>query len=290
MEKVLYDIMKCDDGVTRAVPVVNGIPQDPSYVSINDKKKVEKEEKKKEKKVISIQERIQEQVYDFIAHIEGLVDDFIINGYKLKYDFYSQLLNKGCKSVHARKLRDHYLDDYNAMVALYNGEDEYLNEAWGHLKPTQIGKMTDFYGVIVDDLERIIKNATAQRKPRKKKPVAASKQIKSLKYQQEFPDLRLVSINPEKIIGASELWVYNTKYKTLGVYYAENSVRGLSVKGCTIQHFDNETSAQKTARKPKDVLNNLTKRSLKKQMKEMKTKEQSCTGRINSQTILLGAF
>ena len=290
MEKVMYEIMLCDDGVTRAVPVVNGMPQDPSYMSINDKKKVEKEEKKKEKKVISIQERIQEQVYDFVAHIEGLVDDFIINGYKLKYDFYSQLLNKGCKSVHARKLRDHYLDDYNAMVALYNKEDDYLNEAWGHLKPKQIGKMTDFYGVIVDDLERIIKNATAQRKPRKKKPVAASKQIKSLKYQQEFPDLRLVSINPEKIIGASELWVFNTKYKTLGVYYAENSVRGLSVKGCTIQHFDNETSAQKTARKPKDALNNLTKRSLKKQMKEMKTKEQGCTGRINSQTILLGAF
>ena len=290
MEKILYDIMKCDDGVTRAVPIVNGLPIDPSFVSMDEKNKIEKEEKKKDKKVVSIQERIQEQVYDFVSHIEGLVDDFVMNGYKLNYDFYSQLLNKGCKSVHARKLREHYLDDYNAMVELYNGEDEYLNEAWGHLKPTQIAKMTDFYGVVVDDLERIIKNATAQRKPRKKKLVAASRQIKTLKYQQEFSDLRLVSINPEKIIGASELWVYNTKYKTLGVYYAENSVRGLSVKGCTIQHFDKETSAQKTTRKPKDALNNLTKRSLKKQMKEMKTKEQSCTGRINSQTILLGAF
>ena len=45
MEKVMYEIMLCDDGVTRAVPVVNGMPQDPSYMSINDKKKVEKEEK-----------------------------------------------------------------------------------------------------------------------------------------------------------------------------------------------------------------------------------------------------
>ena len=150
--------------------------------------------------------------------------------------------------------------------------------------------MTDFYGVVVDDLERIIKNATAQRKPRKKKPVATSKLIKSLKYQQEYPDLKLVSINPEKIIGASELWVYNTKKNRLGVYYAENSVRGLSVKGCTIQHFDESVSIQKTARKPKDALSALTKRSLKKQLKEMKTKEQSCTGRINNQTILIGAF
>ena len=290
MKKVLYEIMLCDDGVTRAVPVIDGTPQDPSYVPPEAKKKQEKQEKKKEKKVVSIQDRIQEQVYDFVAHIEGIVDDYIMSGYKLKYDFYAQLLNIGCKSVHARKLRDHYLDDYNAMVALYNKEDEYLNEAWGHLKPKEISKMTDFYGVVVDDLERIIKNATAQRKPRKKKPVATSKLIKSLKYQQEYPDLKLVSINPEKIIGASELWVYNTKKNRLGVYYAENSVRGLSVKGCTIQHFDESVSIQKTARKPKDALSALTKRSLKKQLKEMKTKEQSCTGRINNQTILIGAF
>ena len=290
MKKVLYEIMLCDDGVTRAVPVIDGTPQDPSYVPPEEKKKQEKQEKKKEKKVVSIQDRIQEQVFDFVAHIEGIVDDYIMSGYKLKYDFYAQLLNIGCKSVHARKLRDHYLDDYNAMVALYNKEDEYLNEAWGHLKPKEISKMTDFYGVVVDDLERIIKNATAQRKPRKKKPVATSKLIKSLKYQQEYPDLKLVSINPEKIIGASELWVYNTKKNRLGVYYAENSVRGLSVKGCTIQHFDESVSIQKTARKPKDALSALTKRSLKKQLKEMKTKEQSCTGRINNQTILIGAF
>jgi hypothetical protein len=100
----------------------------------------------------------------------------------------------------------------------------------------------------------------------------------------------LVSVNPEKIIGANELWVYNTRYKTLGVYHAVNSVRGLSVKGCTIQHFDEDTSIQKTARKPQEVLEVLNKRSLKKQLKNMKTKEQTMTGRINAQTILLGVF
>ena len=293
MTTKFYDIMLCEDGVTRAVAVIDGTPQDPSLGYEKKKIEEEKEEKakeKKNKKVVSIQERIQEHVYDFVAHIEGIVDDFIINGYKLKYDFYFQLLNKGCKSVHARKLKEHYLDDYNAMVALYNKEDDYLNEAWGHLKPKQISKMTDFYGVIVDDLERIIKNASAQRKPRKKKQVSVSKLIKGLKYQPEYPDLKLVSINPEKIVGASELWVYNTKKNRLGVYYAENSVRGLSIKGSTIQHFDNEISTQKKARKPQDVLNNLTKRSLKKQLKEMTTKEKDVTGRINTQTILLGAF
>ena len=288
-----YDLMLCEDGVTRAVPIINGVMEDPSIGY--EKKQAEEErqkekEKQKSKPKVTIQDRIREQVYTLIANIEGLVDDFVESDYKDKYDFYTILTDKGCKSVHARKLKDHYLDEYNALVELYNGEDEYLKEAWGNLKPKEVQRYTDFFGIIVDDLERIIKNASAQRKPRKTKQKSASKLIKNLKYQTEYPDLKLVSINPEKIVGATELWVYNTKYNRLGVYYAENSVRGFSVKGCTIQQFDEKSSIQKTARKPEDVLSALTKRSLKKKMKEMKTKDQPVTGRINAQTILLGAF
>ena len=288
-----YDLMLCEDGVTRAVPIINGVMEDPSIGY--EKKQAEEErqkekEKQKSKPKVTIQDRIREQVYTLIANIEGLVDDFVESDYKDKYDFYTILTDKGCKSVHARKLKDHYLDEYNALVELYNGEDEYLKEAWGNLKPKEVQRYTDFFGIIVDDLDRIIKNASAQRKPRKTKQKSASKLIKNLKYQTEYPDLKLVSINPEKIVGATELWVYNTKYNRLGVYYAENSVRGFTVKGCTIQQFDEKISIQKTARKPEDVLSALTKRSLKKKMKEMKTKDQPVTGRINAQTILLGAF
>ena len=100
----------------------------------------------------------------------------------------------------------------------------------------------------------------------------------------------MVSINPEKIIGATELWVFNTRYNRLGVYRAVNSVRGFSVKGCTIQHYDENESVQKTARKPQEAVSVLNKRSLKTMLKNMKTKEQLLTGRINAQTILLGVF
>jgi len=208
----------------------------------------------------------------------------------MKYDVYNHMIEIGCKAMHARKMRPFYVDCYNELVDVYNKDDEYYMEAWSHLKPKYHKSMMDFYGTIVDDLDRIIKNSTAQRKPRKKKTLSASRLIKNLKYQQEFIDFKLVSINPEKIIGASELWIYNTRYKTLGVYYAVNSIRGLSVKGCTIQNFDKDTSIQKTARKPQEVLEVLNKRSLKRQLKDMKTKEQKMTGRINAQTILLGVF
>ena len=291
-----YDIMLCEDGVTRAVPVVNGVMEDPTAgyekKKFEEEKKKEKEleQEKKNKPKPSIQDRINEQVNTFIGEIEGKVDDFVNSDFKDKYDCYAHLQDMGCKAVHARKMRDLYMTQYNESVDVFNGDDEYLSEAFGHLKPRYQEKMMHFFGVIIDDIERLIKNSTAQRKPRKKKTLSANRLIKGLKFQSEYSDLRLVSVNPEKIVGCNELWVYNTKYNKLGVYYAENSVRGLSVKGCTIQNFNTNTSTQKTARKPEEVLSTLTKRTLNKNIKQMKTKEQEVTGRINAQTILLGVF
>ncbi|SVB61180.1 uncharacterized protein METZ01_LOCUS214034 [marine metagenome] len=291
MTKPIYDIMLCADGSTRAVEVINGVKVDPSLEDVKKQEALDKKnDEKKTRPKISIQDRIQNQVEDFISVVEGQADDFVDSGYKMKYDAYGDLVNRGCKSVHARKMKPFYIDCYNELVDVYNKDDEYVLEAWSHLKPKYHKKMMDFYGIIVDDIDRIIKNATAQRKPRKRKTYSAERLVKNLKYQQEFSELKLVSINPEKIIGAVELWVFNTRYNRLGVYRAVNSVRGFSVKGCTIQHFDENESVQKTARKPKEALNVLNKRSLKAMLKNMKTKEQPLTGRINAQTILLGVF
>ena len=290
MTKPVYDLMVCADGATRAVPVINGVKVDPTLKAVEEAQKEKDKEEKPKKRVISIQDRLQGKVEDFISAVEGRADDFVDSGYKMKYDPYNHMLEIGCKAAHARKMRPFYIDCYNELVDVYNKDDEYVLEAWSHLKPKYHKKMMDFYGIIVDDLDRIIKNSTAQRKPRKKKTLSATRLIKKLKYQQEFTDLKLVSVNPEKIIGANELWVFNTKYNRLGVYRAVNEVRGFSVKGCTIQHYDENESVQKTARKPQDVLSVLKKRSLRKQMQQMKTKEQYLTGRINAQTILLGVF
>ena len=291
MTKSIYDIMLCADGSTRAVEVINGVKVDPSLEDVKKQEALDKKnDEKKTRPKISIQDRIQNQVEDFISVVEGQADDFVDSGYKMKYDVYGDLTNRGCKSVHARKMKPFYIDCYNELVDVYNKDDEYVLEAWSHLKPKYHKKMMDFYGIIVDDIDRIIKNATAQRKPRKRKTYSAERLVKNLKYQQEFSELKLVSVNPEKIIGAVELWVFNTRYNRLGVYRAVNSVRGFSVKGCTIEHFDENESVQKTARKPKEALNVLNKRSLKVVLKNMKTKEQPLTGRINAQTILLGVF
>ena len=289
MKKVQYDIMRFEDGVTRAVPIVDGSMVDPS-IKIREEQQKEEKKKEKPKNVISIQDRLQGKVEEMISAVEGKVDDFIDSGYKMKYEAYNHLLDLGCKAAHARKMRPMYLECYNELVDVYNKDDEYYVEAWSHLKPKYHKLMMDLYGTILDDIDRIIKNSTAQRKPRKKKTLTATRLISKLKYQKEYPDLRLVSINPEKIIGAKELWVYNTKSNRLGVYHAENEVRGFSIKGSTMQYFDKTESIEKKAGKPKDTLAVLKKGTLKKTLKNLKTSERPLTGRIGKDTILLGVF
>ena len=162
-------IKLCNDGVTRAVEIKDGVIVDPSLEKEAEKKVIEKKRKPK----ISIQGRIQNQVENFVSEIEGQVDDFISSNYKLNFDVYKDLINRGCKSVHARKMRPFYVNCYNELVDVYNQDDEFSEEAWKHLKPKSRKKMMDFFGIIVDDLDRVIKNATAQRKPRKRKTFSA---------------------------------------------------------------------------------------------------------------------
>jgi hypothetical protein len=105
----------------------------------------------------------------------------------------------------------------------------------------------------------------------------------------EFPELNLVSIAPEKIVGALQVWTYNTKTKLLGVYNADNA-KGLTVKGSTLQNFNEQTSIGKRLRKPEIVLPNVLgagKVQIKKILPDLTTKETNLTGRMNSDTIIV---
>lgn len=83
--------------------------------------------------------------------------------------------------------------------------------------------------------------------------------------------------------------MFNTKTRKLGVYNAEDA-GGLSVKGSTLINFKQDTSVQKTLRKPESLLPEVLKAgkiSLRKILPGINSVEQELTGRINDDTILL---
>jgi hypothetical protein len=136
----------------------------------------------------------------------------------------------------------------------------------------------------------IIEKGKATRKPRKPKQISNEKLIANMKYKKSDSDLSLVSINPASIIGAKELWTYNTKTRKITKYVADEYIGPLSVKGTTIQGFDTVQSVQKTLRKPAEQLKEFQsakKVALRKFMDQLTTKSAAPNGRINADTILL---
>jgi hypothetical protein len=132
-----------------------------------------------------------------------------------------------------------------------------------------------------------------QRKPRQKRPQPKDKIISKLKYMKSFDQLKLVSVDPTKILDATELWVYNTKTRKLGKYVVDdpyNTGQKLSVKGTSISNFSETKSIQKTLRKPEEQLKEFKesgKVALRKFMDNIKAVDIKLNGRLNDQTILL---
>ena len=145
--------------------------------------------------------------------------------------------------------------------------------------------------MIIDDIDRFVGNtkATKVKAPRvvKAKPVA--KIVEKLKHKKSDPDLRIVSINPQDIVGATQLLTLNTKDRRLTVYYAQGPA-GLGVKGTTITGFDPDTSIGKRLRKPELVIKDLLgagKVAIKKIMPDLKTSPAVPNGRTNEEVVLL---
>jgi hypothetical protein len=132
-------------------------------------------------------------------------------------------------------------------------------------------------------------NAVKSRKPRKRKAKSADQLVSKLNYAKDFAELKLVSVDPKTIVGANQLWVYNTKTRKLGCYNAEDAA-GLSIKGSTIQNFAESKSIQKTLRKPAVTLPEVLKGgkvALRNVLTDIRAAEGLLTGRINADTILL---
>lgn len=165
--------------------------------------------------------------------------------------------------------------------------DEQVKEAFGK----SMKKETAFWVSFLDDCERFAGNqkAVKVRKPREKKVKSAVELTKTVKFQKEYNPLKIVSRNPAEIVGAQNVWLYNTKTRKISQYNAVGPA-GLSIKGTTLIGYDVDTSTTKSVRKPEETVGALLaagKIQLRKFMIELKTNQTAANGRLNSDTIIL---
>jgi hypothetical protein len=200
------------------------------------------------------------------------------------------LKGKGAKAAHARIIRDFYARDLAEVNELASGEaDEQLKEGYKHRSRKQIKNFIAFLQEIESACNMLMQEAKVNRAPRKTKAVSKDKLVAKLKYMKTNEPLKLVSVNPTDIIGAGELWIFNTKTRKLGRYVAAE-FNTLGVKGTSITGFDEFKSVQKTLRKPEEKLKEFkaaNKVALRKFLDEINATDTKMNGRINEETVLL---
>lgn len=243
---------------------------------------------REDKPAVNIQERIADKSREYIGELEGEIDECLMSK-DYVFEPYKWMQANSIKGAHTKYITDFFKKRLDELNEVLQGKDIQLKEGYSNFSKTDLKRYISLLEKIVSDSEKTQHNAKLTRAPRKKKAKSADKLISKLNYKKEDNGLKLVSVNPTDIVGCSQLWVFNTKTRKLGVYHASDA-GGISVKGSTLLNYEESKSVQKTVRKPEVTLQEVLKAgkiSLRKIIPDIKAVEQQLTGRINTDTILL---
>jgi len=259
----------------------------------NDIEEVEAKEAKPLVLQPSIQDRLRETAYKMTEEIEDAIEGFQEDPENFDpkaFKMLNLLKGKEVKAAHARVIKTLYSRDLAELEELASGKaDEQLREGYGHRSKKQIKNLIAFYQEIMSACDMLSQEAKSNRKPKARKLQPKEKIVAKMKYMKSNEPLKLVSINPTDIIGAKELWVFNTKTRKLGKYVAAE-YQDLGVKGTTITGFNEHTSICKTLRKPEEKLKEFKsagKVQLRKFLDDINATDTKMNGRINEEIVLL---
>ena len=243
---------------------------------------------------VTIQDRLREKVSECAGELEGLFDDFIRDGAKMSASIKPIATIRGMNV--APQMISTISDIWKRYLAEFEevaeGRDGDLVEGYSNFTKIELRNMIKFAEQVINDCGAYVQIKKVERKPRAKKAVSPERQVSKLKYLKEFPELKLASESPTRLIDASEAWLYDTKKRKLIYVVADTHIGSLSVKNNNILGFDAGASVQKTLRKPAEQIKALLtggKPAARKYFKEIKATDTKFNGRSNENIIILSA-
>jgi hypothetical protein len=218
-----------------------------------------------------------------ISYVDAILDKIRLNKIK-EFDAASITQLKSLTTVEIKSLNRQYESTFAAMKEAIGG-DAFCLEAYNHFTKPQLKIAVEHLKQIKslkhDDSSSKLRKATV----RKKKEKAPTLVVKKVLYMEKDPETGVQGIKPEALVGAQQMWVYNTKTRKLGCYYAKNDA-GLTAKGTTILNYHPDKSTVKTLRKPKEQLWKFISGGLKF-WDSIKAVPQEISPRLNRETLIL---
>lgn len=250
----------------------------------------------------AVQRAIDNKANDVIATVDDAIDSFVMADYKdTGFQAVGLLTSEKVKPAVAKVVSDFYRPLLKEIQDAAKGKDDQLNEAYGAIGQRKLNRYVAFLKKLVNDIDTFtneqkvmvpkpVRRKKATTKVRTRKTPA--KLISNVKYLKESKEYGLTSISPIKVIGAKQVWLFNTKTRVLTMLNAKGA-DGLTITGTTVKNFDVETSKTKKVRKPEQVIERVLKEgkvALRKLIPELTTKESVTNGRLNGDTVIVRVF
>lgn len=213
-----------------------------------------------------------------LSEIDSMLDTMITSSFTFQPKLQTLSI---IKSVNKDSIINHTKKQLNEFqLALI--DDDFM-EGYSNFSTSNIKKIIIFFQTIITLFTRNV----SVRKSRKK--TKSQNILKHFKYQQSFSELNLISIHPQRIIGAKVVWIYNTKYKKI-IRLTAKSESELSIHRSSIDNVDENLSKSKILRKPNEIIPQILdggKIFLRDFFDKLKTKESKVSNRINEDCIIL---
>ena len=246
----------------------------------------------------NVQEIMRERAREAAGEIEGLFDGYLLNGDPdpSNVPVVGILTERGVLPQHTSDIVARWRARRAELEAVQDGDDADLKEGYSQWGKIAIRNMIKFCDSVIAGVGSYINVKRATKTPRKRKAVPVERVVAKVKYAKTYSDsalkLNLTSLSPTKIVGATEVWAYDTAKRRLHYYAADSHVGTLGVKGASITGFDTAVSGMKTLRKPAETLKTLLnagKPAARKLFKEIKSVHAAVKGRTNESLIILRA-
>lgn len=233
---------------------------------------------------ITVQQRIKDKRNDIVGELEEIIDVR-----DTEFSLYNHFLANDIAKIYCSHIIDFYTPQLEELELALSKKDSQVNEAYRIYNKKQIKEFHDIVAGFISDAERYSQNKKTISK-RKAAPISLEKKVKNFNFKNEDNELKIVSMNPAGIVGASEVWFYNSKYSTVTVIRT-NSINGLDIKGTSILNIDEGNSEVKKVGKKAETLVheilNAGKRSLKKVLDDVNTKSNVPSQRTTKDMVIL---
>ena len=243
----------------------------------------------------NIQDRLREKVSECAGELDGMFDEFVVNGAKMSADYKPITVIRGMNV--APQMISNIAEIWKRKLAEFEtvieGKDAQLVEGYSHLTKIQMRNLVKFCEAVINDCGAYIQIKKVERKPRKVKPVSPEKRAAKFKVLMEFAELKLKGLPAASLVDKAEAWLYDTKKRKLIHLVADSHTQAFTVKSNSIIGFSTIETMQKTVRKPADVVKAVQaagKPAARKIYKDLTTTETAWNARGTENLVVLKAW